>query len=124
MKFLQVIAKFINQGMLFLSGFEPFISQTHPEASPVLSKADDVMVKLAKIVADMEVVGEALKLDGAQKLTAIVPLVAQALKDSALLAGHEIKDLPAYTKAASGIASNLVDLLNSLKTDNIKVTDK
>jgi hypothetical protein len=121
MKFLQLLAKIIKEGGIILSGFQPYISQVDPKATPVLVKADDVLVKIAGIVADAQVAGEALQLTGAQKLTAVTPLVAQAIKDSALLFGHEIQNLDAYTTAAQGIASNVVDLLNSLKASNIKV---
>ncbi len=124
MKFVNLIAKYIGEGMIFLSGFQPLISQLHPKAEPILGKADDVMLKIAGFVAQIQVIGTAngtVQMSGAQRAAAIAPLVVQALKDSALVSGHAIEDVDAFNKAALAIGGNVYDLMQSLKTDNIKV---
>jgi hypothetical protein len=124
MKFVNLIAKYIGEGMIFLAGFQPLISQTHPKAEPVFGKADDVLVKIAGLVAQIQVIGTAnasVQMSGAQRAAAITPLVAQALKDSALVSGHVIDDVDGFTKTAEAMGGLVYDLMQTLKTDNIKV---
>lgn len=54
---------------------------------------------------------------GAQKLQALIPLVANVIKTSELVSGKKIANEALFTKAAAGYAQATVDLLNSIHPD-------
>ncbi len=102
------------------------IGKTLPIAGPILAaiipgEKDDAIITrtvgaidpIVKIIADVEQMGAALSLDGAQKLTAATALVTVALTPYASKLG--IDDPVLFKKGAEEIAQGVVDVLNSLK---------
>lgn len=72
--------------------------------------------KIADIIIDVEAAGQALKLDGMQKLTAAAPLVAQIILKAEKLDGHENHEQALFTQGVTKIASGMADVLNSRKS--------
>lgn len=59
---------------------------------------------------------------GAQKLQALVPLVANIIKTSEVVSGKQIADETLFTKGATEVAQGVVDVLNSIHPDEAKHT--
>ncbi|MBO0887486.1 hypothetical protein J2P12_00135 [Candidatus Bathyarchaeota archaeon] len=57
---------------------------------------------------------------GAQKLQAAVPLVANIVRTSEMLAGKKIHDETLFTKGCTEITQGVVDLLNSIDQGEAK----
>ncbi len=57
---------------------------------------------------------------GAQKLQALVPLVANIIKTSEMVAGKKIADEAKFTLGCQEIAQGAVDVLNSIHEDAAK----
>jgi len=79
-----------------------------------VSKATSEIEQIAAIIANAEVMGQALQLNGAQKLTAATPLVAQMFLQSSLLAGRAVSNPPLFKAGCEKIGSGMADVLNSL----------
>jgi hypothetical protein len=84
----------------------------------VIAKATTTIDQVVGVIAQVEVMGQALALPGTQKLTAATPLVAQLLLRSSTLAGKEIADPALFTAGCEKIAAGTADVLNSLKADS------
>lgn len=59
---------------------------------------------------------------GADKLKAALPLVVNIVKTSELVSGHPIADEARFTLGAQEILQGVYDVMNSLKSDNVKTT--
>lgn len=81
----------------------------------VVQYANDTFSKIADLIVTSQTFREVLSLNGPQALEGIQPLVTQLILQSELLVGKEIADQDKFAAAVKGIASNLVDLLNSVK---------
>lgn len=124
MKFLAKLASIIMAGIKIESGLTPSLtSKVNGQIATVEAKATDFITLATGILSDIQVAGIGANLSNEQKLCAAVPLIAKELRATEVFIGHEIsKDkLDAFNAAVKGITSNLVDAINTLKTDNIKI---
>jgi hypothetical protein len=110
-KFGQVMLKIVG----IATGFEPLIAPLLPAKAQ--QPFSDSLTKIAQAVGTVETVVGAISGpgNGASKLKGAVPLVAQIIQTSELVAGRKIKDEAAFTAAVQGITSNVADLLNALE---------
>lgn len=126
MKFLSLLAKYAIEGTQILTGFQPYISAFNPKAGAITAaieqRASDSLTLIGKVVADIQVAGISASLTNEQKLAAATSLVAKIIRESELFIGHDIDHakIDQFNAAITGITSNFVEALNSLKTDNIK----
>lgn len=125
MTFLKTLGSLIVKGLQIISGFAlPIAQVAAPGTVPIIQTVVNDLQQIGNIIVQVEAIGQALALTGAQKLTASAPLVAQVIMSSSLLVGHVIADQPKFTAAVNGIASNFADLLNSLQADAIATQNK
>lgn len=123
MKFLSKLGQIILKGVEIYTGFEPLAEMAYPGAKSTLQVVSKDLSEIASIIVDVEGVGQALALQGPQKLQAAAPLVARAILQSSLLVNHTIADPALFQQGAKKIADGMADVLNSLK-DNIETTNK
>jgi hypothetical protein len=122
--FLKTLGSIILKATQIVLGFAPIAQSAFPSQAGTIQTVEDKLQQIANIIVQTEAIGQALTLTGAQKLTAAAPLVAQEILSSSLLVGHQIADAAKFQTAVSGIASNMADLLNSLKADAIQTQNK
>ena len=123
MKFLARLASIVMAGIKIESGLTPYLtSKVNGQITAVENKAVDFITLASGILSDIQVAGIGAGLTNEQKLAAAVPLIAKELRATETFLGHEIPNdkLDAFNAAVKGITSNLVDAINTLKTDNIK----
>lgn len=123
MGFLKKLGTILLKGTAVVAGVGPLISNQVPAAIPVLAQVTDTLARVAGVVTQMELVGQALGLPGADKLKGAAPAVAQVLLESSLLVGRKIKDPELFKRGATKIGDGMADVLNALD-DDIKVEDK
>lgn len=123
MKFLAKLASIVMAGIKIEAGLTPYLTaKVNGQVASVEAKATDFITLATGILSDIQVAGVGAGLTNEQKLLAAIPLIAKELRATETFLGHEIPNdkLDAFNAAVKGITSNLVDALNTLKTDNIK----
>lgn len=120
MTFLKKLGSIIAKGLQLAGQFEGLIPANVAQTYTIVKNE---LVQIAKVIIDVEVMGQALSLPGAQKLTAATPAVAQIILDSAILAHRKIADEALFKAGAQKIADGMADVLNSIK-DDVQVIDK
>jgi hypothetical protein len=123
MTFLKKLGSIILQVGKIAVGYGPVISSLLPKYAGEVQVAEDKLSELGAAVVTVEAVGQALGLSGPDKLKAAIPLVGQAISQSALVAGKKIANQTLYDQAMQGFAQATVDLLNSLHEDAAKVAE-
>ena len=87
---------------------------------------------MTKIANDLTAVGQIVVTaeavlqtsGGAAKLAAAAPLVTNIVRTSELVSGHEIADEALFLQGCTNITSGVAQVLNSLKSDNVKSQGK
>lgn len=124
MKFLSKLAQIFAKGLQIVGLFGPVVQQVLPNSAGVVETVSQDLSQIASVVVDIEQAGVALQLKGPDKLKAAAPLVADIILKSTLLVNHKIANPDLFNQGASEIAAGMADVLNSLHTDGIVVTDK
>lgn len=117
-KFGTVLLKIVG----VVSGVGPIFQAAVPQSEKVVTKVTDTFTEIANWVMIIE--GAFAGMQGAQgaaKLEAVLPFVAQAIQRSEVLAHHEIMDEAKFTAAVRTISGGVADLLNSLKSDKVDI---
>ena len=127
MKFLTLLGQILVKGTQIAMG----VSQLLPANQKIIGeKIGARLAELAQIVITIEAAGQVINVPGADKLRMATPLVAQALLQSDLFVDQlngdkrrKVNDQVLFQKGAASIASGLADVLNSIKTEEIKPED-
>jgi hypothetical protein len=82
-----------------------------------VDRVDDTLGQVAGVVVTVEGIGAALKLDGAQKLSAASPMVTQLILQSSLVSGRKIADEAKFAEGVAKVTAGVVDILNSISAD-------
>lgn len=117
---LKRAASLLIQGIAIVEGFGPLAQMARPGATGVIATVMSDLEQVKAIILKAEVMGQSLGLPGDQKLRAAAPLVAQIIKQSSALAGHNIADHPKFYAACTSFASAFADVLNTLEADDAK----
>jgi len=120
--FLKKLGQILLKGTQIAVGIMPVVQQSFPTSQPV-QQVTDTLTAVAGVIAQVEVIGQALGQPGSQKLIAAAPLVAQVVLQSAFMAKHEIADPAKFNAACTTIAGGVADLMNSLK-ENVETVNK
>lgn len=125
MKFLTKLAEIFAKGLQIVGVFAPTIEKVLPgPAAAVVQTVSKDLSEMAQVILDAEQVGVALQLKGPDKLKAATPGIADIILESALLANHKIANPDLFSQGATKIADGMADVVNSLHTDGITVTNK
>jgi hypothetical protein len=122
MKLLSKIGQIVLKTTQLLLGFGPLINSTFPDASGKVVAVVDKLTEISDVIIKVEVFGQALNLQGSDKLKAAGPMVAQIILSSAILADKKIADPVLFARGCTNIAGGMADVLNSLK-DKVEVVD-
>jgi len=115
------------------ASMEPFLSGDALIAPLFGSKANAAAGVVTKIANDLTAVGQIVVTaealiqtpgGGAAKLSAAAPLVVNIVRSSELISGHEIADEALFLQGCTNITSGVAQVLNSLKSDNVKSQGK
>lgn len=119
MGWLKKIGTIAAQGLAIITGFAPVLEALRPDSAAVIGTVVSDLQAFAGIIASVEAGAAALAasgtaLTGPQKLVLALPAFEQAVLASQFFVGKKIQNEAQFKAAISGIASNYVDLLNSL----------
>ena len=120
MTFLSKYGGLIVKGIGIALGVLPMVSTFYPQTGGTVQVISKDLAEIMQIILNVEAMGQALGLAGADKLRAAAPLIADIFKRSSVLAGKPIADEVAYFKACTVIAGGCADLLNAVSPDAAK----
>jgi hypothetical protein len=118
MGFLKKLGKIILEGSKFLPHVGPIIKAYTPDkVDKIIDRVTDKSREMADVVITAEAVGQALALNGPDKLKASVPLMTQVILRSDILIGRKIDNPVLFTEGVQDLCNGWVKILNSLKDD-------
>lgn len=102
-----------------IAGFAPLVMPFIPEdrrttVDAIVARTTDTLSSISGVIAQAEIMGQALALPGADKLKGATPAVAQLVLQSSILAGKKIADPAKFQAGCQQIAAGVADVLNSL----------
>lgn len=122
MTFLKKLGQIIATGVEIVAGFGPLLAARSPEAGVIVQTVSKDLAAIGQIVVQVEAMGAALGLSGADKLRAAVGPVVQILTQSELLAGKPVTDAAALNQAAQDVINGVVKALNAIHPDAATTT--
>ncbi len=125
MTFLKKLGQVLLQVVGVATGMGPLIAPFLGSGSKAATVAGTVvndLTSIGSVVVQIETAFQALgpSVTGAQKLAAAIPLVANIIKTSEMVAGKKIANETLFTQAVTEYTQATVDLLNSLHESNVK----
>ena len=122
MTFLKKLGQLIVEGLGIAAGILPVIQAAVPNSGAVVQTISADLNAIGQIVVQVEAMGAALGLSGADKLRAAVGPVTQILLQSELLAHKPISDISALNGAAQDVINGVVKALNAVHPNAATVT--
>lgn len=122
MTFLSKLGSVLARGLAIVTGIWPVASGFFGSSTKAQQTGTTIINDLNSI-GQVVVQAEALIQQpgsGAQKLAAATPLVANIVKTSELVSGHQIKDEALFTEGCTDVTSGVAKILNSLSADGVK----
>jgi hypothetical protein len=124
MKFLSKVAEYLQQGLRVLGIFAPTVEELAPQTTGTIQTISKDLTEIFDAIVDAERIGVALSLKGPDKLKAAIPAVSDIILQSAALSNHKIQNIDLYNQGVAKVAGGAADIVNSLHTDGITVTNK
>jgi hypothetical protein len=115
--FLKKLGLAIVQGIAVASGIGPIVAPLFgAKGGVVVSTVTNDLTVIGQLVAMIEAALQGAK-SGAEKLAAVVPLVANVVRTSELVGGRHVADENLFIQGIQKMVNGVVDVLNSLKAD-------
>lgn len=105
------------KGTELVLGFGPLLSSVVPQAAGGVAIVSKSLSEIATIVTQVEAMGAALALTGAQKLEAATAAAVNVVLQSTMMVGRTIAQPDIFRRGVSKIVEGIVDVLNALKPD-------
>ena len=123
MTFLKKLGQVLLKVVGIAAGVGPIITPFlgSGKAAQITGTAVNDLTSIGSLVVQIETAFAAVPgSTGAQKLQAAIPLVANVIKTSELVAGKKIANEALFTQACTEYTQATVDLLNSIHPDEAK----
>lgn len=120
MSFLKRLGQILAAGLqvtgVFFPVLRPFLG-----SGPIAQAAGTVVNDFTQVGTTVLMIETALQgKTGAEKLAAAAPLVAQIVKTSELVSGHQIGNEAEFVAGTQDLTNAVVRILNSLKSDKVQ----
>jgi hypothetical protein len=123
MTFLKKLGQVLLKVVALATGIGPVILPFlgSGEVKEYAGKGLNDLTAIGQVIVQIETAFAAIpNSTGAQKLQAAIPLVANIIKTSELVAGKKIANEGMFTQAVTEYAQATVDLLNAIHPDEVK----
>lgn len=115
MKFLTRLGQIALKFVVGIDTFGPIIKGFTPDhVDRVIDRVSDYSTQAAAVIAQAEIMGQALQLAGQDKLKAAAPAMAQVILQSDAMIGRKIKNPALFEQGVLKVTDGWADLLNSL----------
>jgi hypothetical protein len=120
MTFLSKVGKFLSAGVLALTGLAPFFQQFFgAKVATGATTATNDLTAIGSIVIQAEALLQTPG-SGAAKLAAAAPLVANIVKTSELVSGHQIANNALFIQGCTDLTNAVAEILNSLSANGVQ----
>lgn len=119
--FLSKLGSLLAKGLAVFTGIWPIVAPYFGSSTKVQQGVTTVVNDLTA-VAQVVVQAEAMIQtpgSGAQKLAAAAPLVANIIKTSELVSGHQIANQKLFIQGCTDLTSAVAEILNSLSPNSV-----
>jgi hypothetical protein len=126
MTFLKKLGSILAQGIAVATGVWPLVSGLFGSNTKAQQTGTTIVNDLSSIGA-VVVQAEALIQGtgtGSQKLAAAAPLVANIVKTSELVAGHQIANETLFIQGCTDLTNAVAEILNSLSSNGVQAQGK
>ena len=123
--FLSKLGKFLAEGVAIAAGLGPLISPLFGSKSGAVASGIGTAVNDLTAIGGVVVQAEALLQGietGPQKLAAAAPLVANIIKTSELVSGHQIANNTLFIQGCTDLTNAVAEILNSLSANGVNST--
>jgi hypothetical protein len=120
--FLQKLGKYLAEGVAIAAGVGPLVSPLFGSKSGVVQSSITTGVNDLTAVGGVVVQAEALLQgsgNGAAKLATAAPLVANIVKTSELVSGHQIANNALFIQGCTDLTNAVAEILNSLSSNGV-----
>lgn len=123
-KFLSTFGKIAINAAGIVSGIGPIFAASIPKSAGPIGTVISDLAQVAGVIQTIEVAAQAASapIPGAEKLKMATPLVAQAILQSSLLAGHKIANPTLFQQGSQKIADGMADIVNAIDEGSVKIT--
>jgi acyl-CoA hydrolase len=122
LSFLKKAGQILAKGTQIILGFGPLVSSLVPQVAGTVAVVSKSLSEIAAIVVQVEAMGVALGLSGAEKLEAATAAAVNIVLQSSMMVGRTIANPVLFREGVKGIVDGVVKVLNSLK-DEIDTKD-
>lgn len=126
MTFLKKLGSILAQGIAVATGVWPLVSGlfgSNTKAQNVGTQVINDLTSIGQVVVQTEAILQTPG-SGAAKLAAAAPLVANIVKTSELVAGHQIANEALFIQGCTDLTSAVAEILNSLSSNNLNTSGK
>ncbi|HZD93514.1 MAG TPA: hypothetical protein VE133_04620 [Candidatus Sulfotelmatobacter sp.] len=123
MTFLKKLGQILLNVAGVATGIGPLISPFlgGGKVAAAVSTGVNDLTQIAQLVVSIETAFAAVPgSNGAQKLQALVPLVANIISTSQAVAGKQVQNTELFMKGCTEVAQGMVDVLNAIHPDEAK----
>ena len=126
MTFLKKLGSILAQGIAVATGAWPLVSGlfgSNTKAQQVGTTVINDLSSIGAVVVQAEALIQGAG-TGAQKLAAAAPLVANIVKTSELVAGHQIANETLFIQGCTDLTNAVAEILNSLSSNGVQAAGK
>ena len=122
MTFLATLGAYLAKGIAVISGLAPLLgplfgSKVQAVAGVATTVINDLTAMGSVVVSAEALLGAGT---GPAKLAAATPLIANIIKTSELVSGHEIADETLFIQGCTDITNGIAEVLNSLSAKKLQ----
>lgn len=123
MSFLKKLGQILAKVFEIVSGVGPVLTPFlgSGAAAQTAETAVNDLTAIGQVVVQVETAIQTPG-SGSVKLAAAIPLVANIVKTSELVSGHQIANESLFIQGCTELAQGVVDVLNSLSGDSVKTS--
>jgi hypothetical protein len=123
--FLSKLGKYLAEGVAIATGVMPLVTPLFGSKAPGVTSSVGTAVNDLTAIGGVVVQAEALlqgQGTGPQKLAAAAPLVANIVKTSELVSGHQITNETLFIQGCTDLTNAVAEILNSLSSNGVNST--
>lgn len=119
--FLSKLGSVLAKGLAVFTGVWPLVSPyfgSNTKIQQAVSTGVNDLTAIGQIVVQAEAIIQTPG-SGAQKLAAAAPLVANVIKTSEMISGHQIANEKQFIQGCTDLTSAVAEILNSLSPNSV-----
>jgi len=120
MTFLKALGQAILKGAAIVGGFAPLVEAAVPGQAAKIQVVSNDFTQMANLVVQVEAIGQAAGLTGAQRASGIAGAMAQTILQTAPFLGKKIANPVKFQEDSGKLAGVIADLLNDVDGGEVK----